>query len=116
MNQSISKSTYAINVNDKCVYGYNDDYTLKPCANTQNYIHPQYFDARNINNTSMEKKYMNSKTGSKINPEPYTAFIHKSTQKCLAMDNGGLYLADCDADNIYQRWQVSADENICLNN
>ena len=116
INQSVDKSTYAINVNDKCVYGYNDDYTLKPCSNTQNYIHPQYFDARNINNTAMEKKYMNSKTGSKINPEPYTAFIHKSTQKCLSMDNGGLYLSDCDSNNIYQRWQVSADENICLNN
>lgn len=119
INQSINKNTYAININDKCLYGYNDDYTLKPCANTQNYIHPQYFDARNINNTAMEIKYMNSsnkRSSNKNNPEPYTAFIHKSTQKCLSMDNSGVYLTDCDANNIYQRWQVSADENICLNN
>lgn len=116
INQQAGRTTYAVSVNDKCVYGYNDDYTLKPCANTTNYSHPQYFDARNINNSAMEKKYMNSKAvTTNITPEPYTAFIHKSTQKCLSMDNSGLYLSECDADNIYQRWQVSPDDNICLN-
>lgn len=114
--QSVSNNTYSVNVNDKCLYGYNDDYTIKPCANTSNYIHPQYFNAININNIAMEKKYMNGKHSSIEHPEPYTAFIHKSTQKCLSIDNTGLYLSECDADNIYQRWQVSPDENICYNN
>lgn len=113
--QPLNNVTYAISINDKCLYGYGDDIELKSCANTENYIHPQYFEARKINNVAQEKQYMNNKHSSILPPEAYTAFIHKSTQQCLTMDNEGAYLAPCNADNIYQRWQISADENICLN-
>jgi NADH:ubiquinone oxidoreductase subunit len=112
--QPVNKITYSLSINDKCLYGYNDDLELKNCVNTNNYMHPQYFEARNINNVAQEKKYMNGKHTSVKIPESYTAFIHKSTQHCLTMDNEGVYLAPCNADNIYQRWQVSSDENICL--
>ena len=114
--QSINNVTYAISINDKCLYGYNDDIQLKNCMTTNNYIHPQYFEARKINNTSQEKLYMNGKNTSVVKPDAYTAFIHKTTQQCLTMDNEGAYLAPCDADNIYQRWQISPNENICLEN
>lgn len=116
--QSINNITYAISINDKCLYGYNDDIQLKNCENTNNSINPQYFEARKINNISQEKLYMNRKNNAttNINPEAYTAFIHKTTQKCLTIDNEGVYLSPCDINNIYQRWQISPNENICLDN
>jgi hypothetical protein len=112
--QPINDITYAISINDKCLYGYDNDIELKNCANTNNYIHPQYFEARKINNISQEKKYMNGQHTTARQPESYTAFIHKSTQQCLTVDNEGAYMAPCNADNIYQRWKISPDENICL--
>jgi hypothetical protein len=112
--QPVNSITYAISINDKCLYGYDNDYTLKNCATTNNYMHPQYFEARKINNVSQEKLYMNGKHSTNKPPEAYTAFIHKATQQCLSTDNSGAYLAPCNADNIYQRWQISNNENICL--
>lgn len=112
--QPLNNVTYAIAINDKCLYGYSDNYELKNCSTTDNYMHPQYFEARKINNVAMEKKYMGGKHVSAKSPEAYTALIHKGTQQCLSIDNEGAYLAPCDADNIYQRWQISNNENICL--
>jgi len=112
--QPLNNITYAIEINDKCLYNYTDDMELKKCVNTTNFIHPQYFEARKIDNVSQEKMYMNGKHKSIKQPEPYTAFIHKSTQKCLSMDNEGVYMSNCDSDNIYQRWKISSNENICL--
>jgi hypothetical protein len=111
----IDKTSYSININDKCLYGYTDDYSLKECSTTDSYMHPQYFNAININNRSIEKKYMNG-VNNDIQPEPYTVFVHKSTQQCLTIDNEGVYISNCDADNIQQKWKVSPDENICLDN
>ena len=109
--QSVNDNTYAVYVNDKCLHVYEDKYNLKQCANTNNYLHPQYFEAKNIIQQN-EKKNMGNKAAKGI--YPYTAFVHKGTQQCLTYDNEGLYVANCNGDNIYQKWQVSPNENICL--
>jgi hypothetical protein len=113
--QPINDNTYAINVNDNCIFVYNDKYELKKCEvfNKTDDInfHPQYFEIKKIISAN-EKKIMGNQS-SKRGEYPYTAFVHKTTQQCLTVDNEGLYIADCDANNIYQKWQVSPNEYIC---
>ena len=113
--QKINDNTYAINVNDKCVYGFTDKYELQPCDKLESLdkvnFHPQYFEIKKVFKEN-EKRVMGNKPDKK-GSYPYTAFIHKSTQHCLTVDNEGLYLTDCDANNIYQKWEVSPNEYIC---
>lgn len=113
--QNINDETYAINVNDMCLYAYDSQFELKPCVMSKNLIDPQYFEAKNIINDVTESRYMGSNNLGKKTPFPYTAFKHHTTQQCLTYDNDGLYVAECNPNNIYQRWAVSPDETICLN-
>lgn len=113
--QKINNNTYAININDKCLYAYSDKYDLQPCAelndNSLFNYHPQYFEIKKVIKET-EKRVMGNKPDKK-GEYPYTAFIHKSTQQCLSIDNDGIYLDKCDANNLNQKWLVSPDENIC---
>ncbi len=111
--QQVNNDTYAVSVNDMCLYAYNNKYELKPCVLSGNLMDPQYFNAKQILNTVTEAKIMGGNTKLR-NVLPYTAFQHPITQQCLSYDMDGLYMAQCNADNIYQRWSVSPDENICL--
>lgn len=111
--QEINPETYAISVNDMCLYAYNDKYEVKPCLLKGNLMDPQYFNAKQIINRVTEAKIMNGNTRLK-NVLPYTAFQHPLTQQCLTYDQDGLYVAPCNSDNIYQRWAISPDDNICL--
>ncbi len=111
--QQINPETYAISVNDMCLYAYNDKYELKPCLLTGNLMDPQYFNAKQIINKVTEAKIMGGNTKLR-NVLPYTAFQHPLTQQCMTYDMDGLYMAPCNADNIYQRWSISPDENLCV--
>ncbi len=114
----VNNSTYSVVANDQCLWVYNDDYNLKPCATGLNkqFIHPQYFEAKKIITEANEKRYMGKTPVIKNvkNQYPYTAFIHKTTQQCLAYNTEGLFVSECDPDNIYQKWEVSPDKNFCL--
>jgi hypothetical protein len=112
----VNDETYSILANDQCLWVYNDDYKLKPCAqNISNQVlHPQYFEAKKIITSANEKRYMGKTPQLPNNKYPYTAFIHKTTQQCLTYNNDGLYVSPCDPDNQYQKWEVSPDKNMCL--
>jgi hypothetical protein len=115
ISQPIDEETFAIRANDHCLYVYdNNDYTLKPCALTEDFVHPQYFQAKKIINDVAEARILGKKGITKSVPTPYTVFQHKATQQCLTYDTEGLYAAKCEPDNIYQKWAVSPDETICL--
>jgi len=113
--QKLNNDTYAVSVNDQCVYGFTDKYELRPCDKLDNIedvnFHPQYFEIKKVFREN-ERRIMGNKPDKK-GEYPYTAFIHKSTQHCLTVDNKGLYLTDCDSNNLYQKWLVSPNENIC---
>jgi hypothetical protein len=111
--QEVNADTYGISVNDMCLYAYNDKYEVKPCMLTGNLIDPQYFNAKQIINQAMEAKIMGGNTKLR-NVLPYTAFQSPTTQQCLTYNMDGLYMAPCNADNIYQRWSVSPNENLCV--
>ena len=111
--QQVNPETYAISVNDMCLFAYNDKYEIKPCMLSGNLIDPQYFNAKQIINTTTEPKIMGGNT-KLSNVLPYTAFQHPLTQQCLTYNMDGLYMAPCNSDNIYQRWEISPDENLCV--
>jgi hypothetical protein len=113
----VNDSTYSVMVNDQCLWAYNDEYYIKPCAANigRSLIHPQFFEVKNIITKANEQRYMGKQpTTSQRESYPYSAFIHKTTQQCLTYDTDGLYLAACDPDNNYQKWDVSPDKNFCL--
>ena len=57
ISQPIDEETYAIRANDHCLYVYdNNDYSLKPCALTEDFVHPQYFQAKKIINDVAEAR------------------------------------------------------------
>lgn len=111
--QTLNDETYAVQVNDLCVYGYQDKYLLNKCASVNTFFHPQYFEIKRVLNNSNARTEMNS-TPMNDTGMPFTIFKHKSTQKCLSLDNEGLYLDKCDANNIAQKWHVSPNENLCV--
>lgn len=112
----VNDETYSVYANDQCLWVYNDDYHLKPCANNiaGSFVHPQFFEAKNIIAKANERRYMGKTPITDHGLYPYTAFIHKTTQQCLTYDTDGLYVSKCDPDNIYQKWEVSPDKNMCL--
>ena len=112
----ITADTYSIYVNDQCLWAYNEEYYLKPCATNlgKTFVHPQFFESKKIITDANERRYMGKKPVTNHGQYPYTAFIHKTTQNCLTYDNDGLYLSKCDPDNTYQKWDVSPDKNMCL--
>lgn len=108
--------TYAVTVNDKCLYTYNkNEYLLKKCSKSDDKINPQYFQPVRIMDESEELKEFGLKSNDPT-IYPYTAFRSKLTRECLSMDNDGLYMAKCEPNNIYQKWSISPDENLCPNN
>ena len=111
--QQINDETYAIHANDQCLQVYQNNYMLGKCVNTSNYLHPQYFEIKKIMNNINAKNIMNSK---QINDTgfPYTIFKHKNTNNCLSLDNEGIYMDKCDANNLSQKWEISPNENICI--
>jgi hypothetical protein len=116
MKQPVDSSTYSIRANDQCMYVYDsNDYALKPCAISDEYINPQFFNEKRIMNEVTEARLLGKKSTSQTQVYPYTIFQHKSTQQCLTFDNEGMYISTCEPNNIYQRWAVSPDETICLN-
>lgn len=116
----ITDETYSIVANDQCLWVYNDEYKLKPCAQNlgKQVLHPQYFEAKKIITAANEQRYMGKKPALPQNKHsgayPYTAFIHKTTQQCLTYNNDGLFVSPCNPDNQYQKWDVSPDKNMCL--
>lgn len=111
--QQINDETYAIQANDQCLQVYQNNYFLGKCANTSNYLHPQYFEIKKIMNNINAKNIMNS-TQISDTGFPYTIFKHKNTNHCLSLDNEGLYIDKCDANNLSQKWEISPNENICI--
>lgn len=120
MPNEVSDETYSILANDQCLWVYNDDYRLKPCAANlgKQILHPQYFEAKKIITAANEQRYMGKKPALPQNQQsgsyPYTAFIHKTTQQCLTYNTDGLYISPCNPDDQYQKWDVSPDKNMCL--
>ena len=66
--QKINDNTYAINVNDKCVYGFTDKYELQPCDKLDSLdevnFHPQYFEIKKVFKEN-EKRVMGNKPDKK---------------------------------------------------
>jgi hypothetical protein len=120
MPNDVTDETYSILANDQCLWVYNDDYKLKPCAQNlgSQVLHPQYFEAKKIITAANEQRYMGKKPtlpqNQSVGTYPYTAFIHKTTQQCLTYNNDGLFVSPCNPDNQYQKWDVSPDKNMCL--
>ena len=120
MPNDITDETYSIIANDQCLWVYNDEYKLKPCAQNlgNQVLHPQYFEAKKIITAANEQRYMGKKPKLPQNKQsgayPYTAFIHKTTHQCLTYNNDGLFVSPCNPDNQYQKWDVSPDKNMCL--
>jgi WD40 repeat protein len=112
----INDETYSVVANDQCLWVYNDDYRLRPCATNlgKQILHPQYFEAKKIITSANEQRYMGKKATLPDSLYPYTALIHKTTQHCLTYNPDGLFVSPCDPDNQYQKWDVSPDKNMCL--
>ncbi len=117
MKQPVDSSTYSIRANDQCLHVYDaDDYSLKPCAISDEYLNPQFFNEKRIMNEVNEARLLGKKASSQTQVYPYTVFQHKTTQQCLTYDNEGMYVAPCEPNNIYQHWSVSPNDTICLHN
>lgn len=116
-DQNMNK--YGILVNDKCltVNGLcKDEFCTLECQNNKNASDSQKFytnriytayDAAKIMNTTPE--FMNSKT-----VYPFNIFRSASNDKCLSINSQGVFIDNCNLNNINQQWQISPDENICV--
>jgi len=116
-DQNMNK--YGILVNDKCltVNGLcKDEFCTLDCQNSRyssdsqkfytNRIYTPY-DAARIMGTSPDN--ITTK-----NVYPFNIFRSASNDKCLAVNNDGVYLENCNMNNINHQWNISPDENICV--
>ena len=53
-------------------------------------------------------------TFTSLNIYPFNIFRSASNDKCLAVNNDGVYLDNCNLNNIKHQWNISPDENICV--
>ena len=110
---------YGVLVNDKCltVNGLcKDEFCTLECQNSKyssdsqkfytNRIYTPY-DAARIMGTSPDN--ITTK-----NIYPFNIFRSASNDKCLAVNNDGVYLDNCNLNNIKHQWNISPDENICV--
>ena len=118
-------NNYGININDKCltVRGLCDDeYCLQNCQNNLYITDSQKFKSNRINNAKDAAKFMSKYIGKSISTDkinskniyPFNVFTSAINNKCLSINNDGLFIEPCNLNSIHQQWQISPDENICI--
>lgn len=112
---------YGIITNDKCVTVKglcNDDFCLKNCQDNLYTTDSQKFTTKRIHNNReaaqfMGKNYSNTYINSK-NVYPFNIFQSSVNNNCLSITNDGITVEPCNVNSIYQQWDISPDENICV--
>ena len=113
----MNNNQYKIRINDKClnVYGTND-YRLGNCNLSTS---SQLFETQRINtevdaiNKNKDQIYESNVNNIKY---PYYQIKSTITNDCVNMDRDGVSLTTCSSNSIKQRWNLSTDEKICLDN
>jgi len=116
-DQNMNK--YGILVNDKCltVNGLcKDEFCTLDCQNARYSSDSQKFYTNRIYTHHDAARIMGTSTDN-INTKnvyPFNIFRSASNDKCLAVNNDGVYLENCNLNNINHQWNISPDENICI--
>ena len=113
---------YGVVVNDKCftVNGLckTDEYCLQKCQNTLYTSDSQKFSTDRINSADDISRLMKvpKENINSANIYPFNIFRSKVNDRCLSINNDGIFLEDCNLNSIKQQWIISPDENICVLN
>jgi hypothetical protein len=111
---------YGIIVNDKCLTVSDScpggtGICVKPCNKGIYTTDTQKFYTNRINNkyNASEMMGLSSDRINSKNVYPFNIFRSSVNDKCLAINNDGLTLEDCNLNSLQQQWAISPDENIC---
>ena len=110
---------YGVLINDKCftVNGLcKDEYCTQTCQNNLYTSDSQKFYTNRIQSSddiSRLMKIPKDKINSK-NVYPFNIFRSAVSDKCLSVNDDGLYIENCNLNNINHQWSISPDENICV--
>jgi hypothetical protein len=116
-DQNMNK--YGILVNDKCltVNGLcKDELCTLECQNSKYSSDSQKFYTNRIYTLYDAARIMGTSPDNITtkNVYPFNIFRSASNDKCLAVNNDGVYLENCNLNNISHQWNISPDENICV--
>ena len=112
----MNNNQYKIRVNDKClkVNGSNN-YRLDDCNLSST---SQLFKTHRIN-TEVDALNLNKDQifeGNNNIKYPYYQIKSTISNDCVNMDKDGISLSTCSSNSLKQRWNLSSDEKICLDN
>ena len=112
----MNNNQYKIRVNDKClnVYGTNN-YRLDNCNLSST---SQLFKTQRIN-TEIDALNINKDQvfdGSNNIKYPYHQIKSTISNDCVNIDRDGISLSTCSSNSLKQRWNLSTEEKICLDN
>jgi hypothetical protein len=116
-DQNMNK--YGILVNDKCltVNGLcKDEFCTLECQNSKYSSDSQKFYTNRIYTLYDAARIMGTSPDNITtkNVYPFNIFRSASNDKCLAVNNDGVYMENCNLNNISHQWNISPDENICV--